>query len=191
VTMLSPKHDHADFPGGPNYGAKVEIFECAVIGWQLGIADHVINGCEDTQAIAHSGFAALSIIASYPEMYWQYTRNEDSRGISNRAWREAFVEMFGLDESESVRSAVDLVYRQLRCGLFHDGRTRANVLLSAGFERPIAIEDDVVLVNPHSLMPAILEHFREYIARLRQEGPESDLGTNFEARFDADYAGVW
>jgi hypothetical protein len=192
MTMLSPECHRDAFPGGPDYEGKLRIFESAVRGWQLGIAEQLINGNNGNPLIPDSGFATLAIVASYPEMYWQYRRNESSDGRSGQAWREGIIEILQLVNSEGNRAAMDRVYRLARCGLFHDGRTRLDVLLSGEFAHAISVDEQgVVRVNPHRLTRALLDHFETYVAALRQEGEASEIGGNFSRRFDEDYRGVW
>ena len=125
-------------------------------------------------------------------MYWQYRRNQSSNGRSCQAWREGVIEIFHLADNDRTRAAVDSIYRLVRCGLFHDGRTRLNVLLSGEFPHAISVDDQgVVRVNPHRLVPALLEHLESYVAALGREGPTSEIGSNFANRFDEDYHGVW
>lgn len=79
---------------------KIDIFYQQALGWQLHIADLVVNGGlpldggTTVQAIKHSGFAVLQICLSYFETIGKYQAPKGSTrkttSISKRASRPSF-----------------------------------------------------------------------------------------------------
>ncbi len=88
---VAPGISTANLSNPPTFEEKVRVFERSVLGWQLEIAEALING---SKAIAGSGYAVLSIVASYPEMIWQFVNGRESKGRSPAAFREGMALIF-------------------------------------------------------------------------------------------------
>ena len=105
-------------PEGPtldinDIGTKILIYEDRVNGWFLDIARQL-------NAIADTGFVILSIAISYIEGNQQYREGCSSKNQSGQFFTRGMLRIFdGLDESISSE-----IYKQVRCGLFHDGMTQ-------------------------------------------------------------------
>jgi len=67
VFAISPKYTTLDFPNGMTIENKIDIFADRINGWQIGIAQKIIQ-----HQIQHSGFALLHIVFSYFEMIGKY-----------------------------------------------------------------------------------------------------------------------
>ncbi len=148
---VAPGISTADLSNPPTFEDKVHVFERSVLGWQLEIADALING---SKAIAGSGYAVLSIVASYPEMIWQFVNGRESKGRSPVAFREGMALIFpSVDVADAGwRDALDLIYEQVRCGLYHDGKARRRVVLSHDFAAPIEVSGSPphIRINPNA-----------------------------------------
>jgi hypothetical protein len=186
--FVAPGISIADLSDPPTFKEKTWVFERSVLGWQLEIADALING---SKAVAGSGYAVLSIVASYPEMIWQFVNGRESKGCSPVAFREGMALIFpNVDLAETRwRDALDLIYDQVRCGLYHDGKARRHVILSHEFAAPIQLSGSPphIRINPHQLPGAFIFHFQQYISRLRALGEHSQLGQNFVTFFDTHW----
>jgi hypothetical protein len=185
----APDLDSRDYPRPWSFETKVLVFERSVLGWQLGIANRLINGCkcEGRPAVPHSGYATLAIVMSYPEMVWQFAKGESSQNNSKTAFREGLAMVFdslNADDAETIQ-LLDLVYDELRCGLYHDGRARKKVQTSHKFPALAVSEDKrAIYVNPHKLVPGFLKHFIGFVDGLRQTGADAEVGRKFERFFD-------
>ncbi|NBD36397.1 MAG: hypothetical protein GVY30_10440 [Chloroflexi bacterium] len=167
---------------------KLAVYEDQIRGWfhdQARILQRVS---------ANAGFVILLVVVSYIEHYAIYSKGKDSKGQSKVFFREAFkdifeVELSGMIDHEAgpkiINDAVDELYHQVRCGLFHTGITRGKVFLSkndiAVCMRVDANTKEVVSIglNPSKMMDRIEDHFSDYVIRLRDPSQE-ELRKNFE-----------
>ena len=188
---VAPGIERSELSDPLTYDHKLLVFERSVLGWQLEIADALINGHGAAQPIAGSGYAALSILASYHEMIWQATHGEKSKGKSKEAFRHGMGYIFPTVQPEqaSWREALDLIYDEVRCGLYHDGKARREVVLSGDFRNPIEVHHDSpkIWINPHLLPGEFTRHFRQFLIRLRTSGADSEHGQQFTRFFDESW----
>ena len=78
-------------------------------------------------------------------------------------------------------SPLKVFYKQVRCGLFHDGITGKNVLISGSYPEAVIVDNDKICINPHEFLDKVKEDFSNYIADLKNKRkPEID---NFEKMF--------
>jgi hypothetical protein len=169
-----------DLPGfAPTLDVKIGLFERQVRGWQLNIAQELIDKIE------HSAFGVLAIVMSYPEKIWQLV---NGRSSENRESRLAFREGMGYVRKSSPLeipddpAQLDFLYEHVRCGLYHDGGTTSRVRLSEGFPHAFAFVGEQIHINPHRLPRVFIGHLESYAADLRDPRNEG-LRTNFEKMF--------
>jgi hypothetical protein len=189
VWFIAPGIKTSDVSNPPTFEEKLHIFERSVLGWQLEIAEIVINGSGDRASIPGSGYAVLSIIASYPEMIWQFAKGMESRNRSREAFREGLAMVFDsidLSNSQWV-DALNLIYDEVRCGLYHDGKARRRVVLSGDYRFTIQLDGSLIKVNPHLLPQAFIMHFNRFIEDIRASGEAGLKGMNFVAFFDTHW----
>jgi hypothetical protein len=178
---ISPNFQDTDFPGNPSLEQKIDIFEDRVKGWQISIAQQ----CADN--IDHSGFAVLSIVFSYFEMiakiYDGYLGNYRSKEYFKRGFELVFP-LVNTQNSQLKDKFLEKLYADVRCGLYHAGKTGYKIELSGDFTMPIAfvISSEKIQINPHLLVPVIQSHFESYILQLREK-TNLQLLQNFEKRF--------
>jgi len=67
IFAISPKHTTEDFKNGLNLDDKIDVSIARVEGWQLGVANEMIQ-----KKIPHRKFAILMIVISYFEMIAKY-----------------------------------------------------------------------------------------------------------------------
>jgi hypothetical protein len=179
---ISPNFRDTDFPSGMSLDQKIDVFTDRVTGWQLDIAKQ----CADN--IPHSGFAVLHIVFSYFEMIAKFQDGFTGYGRSEEYFNKGFNNVFTnlSDPSPEVRERLlKKLYKDVRCGLYHSGRTGPNIELSGDFNYSVAFTSppDKVRINPHRLVPDIKQHFQSYVKQLHDHKNE-DLRKKFEARFD-------
>jgi len=177
---------------------KVDLFYEQALGWQLHIADLVANGGtafgeEGNRAgkavcsIRHSGFAVLQICLSYFETIGYYTGEESgSKAAFRRGVTEVFPDLATADP-DAAQSFVDSLYRDARCGLYHNVRTAR---VGLGWPpAPAAVAYDQqnrrVVINPERL-PSVLKAHLERFRNALLDGKDQELRTAFEKRFDRD-----
>jgi hypothetical protein len=81
-------------------------------------------------------------------------------------------------------------YRQLRCGLLHQGLTRGKVGITKGATAALAVSLDAsnalqqAVIDPWLFLAHVEAHFSAYVGRLRDPS-EKDLRAAFEKWFDS------
>jgi hypothetical protein len=179
AVIIAPNFTLADINSPPTLENKIEVFQRRVIGWQIDIADQLLQKIED------SGFAALAVLGSYPEMMWQYRNGQLSKGKSRQAFCEEMTRIYPLFDLKypQNKDALDRIYDEVRCGMYHSGITKKRVALSGSFNSAIEIAlDGSVKVNPHLWPEDFRQYLYNYIAQLRDTRNE-DLRQKFETRF--------
>ena len=91
---------------------------------------------------------------------------------------------------EIVDKAIDEIYDQVRCGLFHMGMICGHVRFSAECHHSFRIDLDSqaeskvqIQVNPHRVLDELEAHLSTYLSRLRK-GNDGKLRSNFEKGWD-------
>jgi hypothetical protein len=190
------KHRDSDLTWPLAFEVKVELFYEQALGWQLHIADLVANGgtafgeegnrdgCA-VSSIRHSGFAVLQICLSYFETIGYYTGKEAG---SKAAFRKGVAEVFaGLAAADAglAEAFADALYRDARCGLYHNVRTAQVGLGWPPGSAAVAYVDGRVVVNPERLPMVLKAHLERFRDALLDES-NRPLRQVFEARFDRD-----
>jgi hypothetical protein len=207
---ISPSFQDVDYPFPHSLATKIILFEDRTLGWKLDIADQIINGkkrddgTEEKPPIRNSGFAALDIVFSYFEMIAKYedgfvdTEKLRSRYYFKCGVYSVFPEFNQIPMPATslspvgnvvslVDSVLDLMYEGIRCGLYHSGITNGRIMLTAGSQAPFDfdLQQQMLIVNPHLLVPRLKLHLAEYVRKLRDVN-NKELRAKFEARYDVD-----
>jgi hypothetical protein len=103
-----------------NTELRIAVYEDQVRGWFLDQA-RILEKSSD-----HGAFVLLLIILSYVEGHAIFYKGKDSRGKSSLFFRDAFKAIFALrnEKIEILDKAINELYQQVRCGLFHTGMIR-------------------------------------------------------------------
>lgn len=183
---ISPSFTTDDFPNDPlTIEEKLKVFRDRVCGWQLDIARETIEQNGD------SGFAVLHIVTSYFEMIAMYINGPGRMGSSKyfKAGVNAVFPELRTEKKRHVRWFLRSLYKNLRCGLYHQGMTRAGVILTGDLDQPYRFEDlgsgaSRIIINPKLLVDRLHDHFNSYIETV--EDPANATGrANFQAMFDS------
>lgn len=196
----SPHITSDELPNGPQtLDDKIRVFEDRVLGWQLDVA-------EQTLMISHSGFATLSIVASYFELIGKCiegpgrtkivtnskgkkeTRNWGSGDYAKAGIKDVYPEL-QKENPTLVEELLRVLYGDLRCGLYHQGVTGAGVVVSGSGEGTMELMESArgdlgVRIHPEFLVQDLKTHFQEYVARLRNTA-NTEARESFKAAFDA------
>ncbi len=181
VFAISPKYNTLDFPNGMTLENKIEVFADRINGWQIGIAKKIIQ-----HEIQHSGFALLHIVFSYFEMIRKYLSGYVGDGGSRSNFKigvKATFPEIGLEEVKFLNA----LFESVRCGLYHLGMTKINVMLRCDIPGSIGFnsERNILVICPDYLVEDLDIRFHKYVADLRN--PKNiELRKNFESRFDKD-----
>ena len=133
---ISPSHYSDDFSEGFSIDDKIAIFIARVEGWQLGIAQALIN-----KQVPDRGFALLHIVVSLFEMIGKYRDGYVDRWKSKHYFKEGARYVFQKDLAEEDEKFLDNLYTNVRSGLYHIGMTSPQVVLrddipgSIGFQQ--------------------------------------------------------
>jgi hypothetical protein len=192
---VSPRFTNNDLANA-TFERKVEVYGDQVTGW---LFDHAGALAVDTYPQRqHAGMAILTLVSAYFEGLACFLEGGSSDGRSKEFFRYGFLDVFpdlqtnvatlGVrDLAEAMRIVLDAIYRELRCGLYHEAALR--VALSdrgAPIELELApgtAEVGTILVNPFAFLGAVRAHFNRYLARLGDPA-ERDLRAAFEREFD-------
>jgi len=194
MAQISYRQASSDFPDNPTVDEKIDLFRDQTLGWQLAPADACINGVRrlglldgGPEGIRHSGYAVLAIVFSYFEMIGKLRAGFAKAGKSEYYFREGLLNVFPDLEAagpEVQEDIVKILYRSGRCGLYHVGKVGGGMPISGGW--PCALQYDYryrkVCINPHRLVPKLVDHLDLYVRELKDPGKEQLRG-NFERAY--------
>lgn len=171
----------SDFPTGPlSDGDRVRLLDERVRGWIIEVARNL------EKADQHAGYGLLNIILPYFEMIAQCEQGTTSEGKSGSFFKAGLKAVLKAEcPPDAVLSAF---YAAVRCGCFHDGLAREDVVLNGKFRKAVEVDRGIFLVNPHRLLDAVEAHFLGYVARLRRPEHASEVAklAAFQAESLAD-----
>ena len=173
---------------------KIDIFYQQILGWQLHVADLIVNGGEPlgsgarVECIDHSGFAVLQICLSYLETIGKYrelVKGEKQYGAIFRAGaQDVFPNL-----KKAPKKMVDALYYGARCGLYHNSRTARGVGLGQPPDGSAIAYDPVqqtLVLSPERLPKALKSHLEGYRAELL-DSDNVHQRQCFERQFDKDF----
>lgn len=189
------KHEHTKLVAESQIAEKIEVFQHRVWGWQLHIADLVINGgkshdgTKNFEEIPHAGFATLHILLSYFEMIARYETGNIGKDQSREVFIEGVQSVFPQVKEfpyAPTRKFLNLLYGDVRCGLYHMSVPGSGVAIGkTGVAIQYANNPPQILIDPHELARALKNHFEHYTNTLKDPN-QTDLRKAFERRFDCD-----
>lgn len=190
--QISWKHDDTYLAGQPTLDRKIDVFEARMWGWQLHVADLIVNGGQDhagkgrIEPLPHAAFAALQVALVYFEAIAKYETGytgKESRKYFIDGLLSVFPEVATLPDTERF---LNRLYEGARCGLYHMSMTASGIALERtgqAFSFSFSEVPPTIVIDPHVLIPALKIHFDQYIARLRDPA-ESSLRRNFAKCFE-------
>jgi len=178
---------------------KIDVFYQQILGWQLHIADLIANGGEPLEGgarlepIQHSGFAVLQICLSYFETIGKYQAPASgNRKRDNEYFKAGAQAVFPSIQSApaTVREKLlDVLWKDARCGLYHNSRTRRGVGLSqlpTGDAMAYDPGTQILSICPERLPRALKDHLERYRADLL-DLVNTNARRCFERQFDKDF----
>ena len=186
-----------------NLDQKIDIFECRVDVWQLGVAVAVLQQIEANQPPAiwsHSAYGMLAISFTYFEMIGKTVNpNSRARGTASADFNHGFCDVY-LSHKPADNNLADAnvpfvvaVRDRVRNGVYHLAYTKNGLLIhndqsiTDDFTSVTNGNDTNYYVKPHSMVRTVLDHFPGFTARLR-DSANTNLRAKFEAFFDDFHA---
>ncbi len=138
---------------------KIKIYERQVKGWFLEPALKMVR-----YKPKHKGFLVLMTCLSYIEGVEQYRDGAESTGGSKATFRRGVKRLYPHFNDDNQ---IDNLYSQGRCGLFHDGMVRGQIIIDSSFPDSIKFEtNNDIKINPKKLLNDIVSDFSDYINSL-------------------------
>lgn len=184
--QVTPKHELSEFKLPLSLEQKIDIFFERTDGWQLGIADKIINGVIDQNGKriepSESAYTVLNIVFGFFETIAKYEDGYVSIHESRRYFKEGLKSIF--PEIDLHPKLLEMLYSDVRCGLYHSGCTNPRVFVMGDIKAAIAFtKQGRLLINPRILVLKLREHLKFYVEELRNAN-NTKLRENFEKRFD-------
>lgn len=147
---------------------KIKIYERQVMDWFLKPAQNMVR--YKTQ---NKGFIVLMICLSYIEGVEEYRTGQSSRNRSNEFFRNGLHRMY---PRKFTDNDLDRFYREARCGLFHNGMVRGQIIINSSFEESLSFpERGTIKVSPSKFLGDIITDFESYIRTLKENEAARDL----------------
>ncbi|MBJ9989429.1 hypothetical protein [Paenibacillus sp. S28] len=153
---------------------KIEIYSRQVNEWFLGRASRLLQG-------KNNGFIVLMICISYIEGVQQYINGRDSRNQSRQVFIQGLNRIFSLNLSDND---LNEFYKEVRCGLFHNGMSGTKVIISSHFDSPIQfIDSNTIKINQELFLKIIRQDFKNYMLDLKDEN-NYEMREKFDRMFN-------
>lgn len=158
---------------------KIKIFERMTTGWFLDVAEELQRSCRQKHIW---NFAGLMIAVSYVEATQRYIEGKECKKLkSGLLFSKGISRISGQRLSEDQ---LTLIYKHLRCGLFHEGMTKQGILLSNQYPEIFDFSDpDILRVNVDSFITKVKEDFSNYLTLLKN-GENEEARKRFDEVFD-------
>jgi len=185
VVWISPQHTTADLVNA-TIDRKIEIFETQMNGWLLDHASFLAASPHPNGQ--HAGISILALCLVYVESIACFIAGETSDRHSGRFFAEGLRQIFP-DYIPMIDAHADTFYREVRCGLIHQGMTRSRIGIIGGQEPAmvyhVSPQGDLglLMINPWVFLSRCREHFRQYISNLRNAQNRTPRA-RFERWFD-------
>ena len=151
---------------------KIVVYKAQVNGWFLEPAERLLK------SRCNTGFIVLMICLSYIEGVEQYRRGMSSNRNSRSFFISGLKRICPYLNHEDYN--LELLYKEARCGLFHNGMVEKRIIINNSFSPSIKFEEDDIKISPSKLLRDIKNDFNAYLDELTTN-PE--LRGNFARMF--------
>jgi hypothetical protein len=110
----------------------------------------------------------------------QYRRGRKTPKGHSRDWFRASAERVFPGVSTE---AINRLWSEARCGLFHSGFTDGHIYLTHEAGQAMEFDESDVLINPRLFVEAAARDFSKYVDDLRAD-PGGELAVNFQRLWD-------
>lgn len=153
---------------------KIKIFEKQVKGWFLEVSNMLVVDPHK------NGFVILMICLSYFEGIEQMYQGKRTPKYKAGTYFQNAVERVFPQLTNGVIK--DILWKAGRNSLFHNGMTGGKIILDSDRENTFTYDGNWLIINPTSIARGVLEHFKSYIADLKNE-ENVDMRRNFDRMF--------
>jgi hypothetical protein len=155
----------------------IDVYEDRTTGWFL---DHAWTLSQFT----NTNFVVFYLALGYFEGWAQYRWGVDSDGRSQEFFRRALADVFRM-EGPAGDAVAEVFYKQARCGVLHDAHLHRDIIFDRALPYPMLAHihketgrAGYILINPRRFVAALGQHFRKYVAALRDPA-NVELRENF------------
>ena len=185
--QVTPKRKMSELKLPLSLEQKIDIFFERTDGWQLGIADKIINGVIIDKSgkfigSSESAYAVLNIVFSFFETIAKYQDGYVGKE-SKRYFKKGVISVFP-EICNHPAEFLDMLYGYARCGLYHGGFPNTRVFVRTDIPKPLGFTKKLVYINPQRLILDLRDYLKSYVEKLR-DARNTEARKNFEKRFDS------
>lgn len=144
-----------------NVNHKILIYERQVKGWFINQAENLIKYKSQDK-----GFIVLMICLSYIEGVEEYKTGQNSQNRSREFFINSINKIF---PNKFQNSEISELYREARCGLFHNGMVRGQIVINNSFNEAIKFSDNRIKISPSKFLNEIKIDFENFISELKTD----------------------
>ena len=144
-----------------NVNHKILIYERQVKGWFINQAENLIKYKSQDK-----GFIVLMICLSYIEGVEEYKTVQNSQNRSREFFINSINKIF---PNKFQNSEISELYREARCGLFHNGMVRGQIVINNSFNEAIKFSDNRIKISPSKFLNEIKIDFENFINELKTD----------------------
>ncbi|WP_143394049.1 hypothetical protein [Fimbriiglobus ruber] len=136
---------------------------------QLGIAEVMVKEFRNeasTNPFKESGYAILSVVMAYFEMFEQFDRGQSSHGQSREFFRCGFRKVYS--STSLTDEQINTIYSWVRCGMYHTSLTAGFSPLSRNYPVGFDVEGGEIRINPGKVVQDLFTHFDAWVAVLKK-----------------------
>lgn len=153
---------------------KILIYERQVEEWFL---NRSVGLCRRKS----NNFVVVMIATSYIEGVEQYRKGRLSNGQSKQYFADGMRRIFQIQNISDYQ--LNMLYKHLRCGLFHNGMSGDAVVLNRTLKSAVNFSNPGTIdINPRLFLVAVVQDFEQYINDLSNEN-NIELRNNFDRMF--------
>ena len=144
-----------------NVNHKILIYERQVKGWFINQAENLLKYKSQDK-----GFIVLMICLSYIEGVEEYKTGQNSQNRSRDFFINSINKIF---PNKFQNSEISELYREARCGLFHNGMVRGQIVINNSFNEAIKFSDNRIKISPSKFLNEIKIDFENFLNELKTD----------------------
>ncbi len=138
---------------------KIIIYERQNKGWFLEPTLNMVLYKPE-----HKGFLVLMSCLSYIEATQQYIEGRTSIDGSRLTFIRGINRIY---PGKYSNDNIGRLYQQARCGIFHNGMTRGQIIISTDFADSITFTEEDIKINPKKFIKDLIYDFNNFIHILK------------------------
>ena len=154
----------------------IAAYEDYVDTWFFRRVVRLVDSAKSREERLETGYAVLHLVVGFFEPYERFRSGK--RPKSRKAFKRGFQRIFSQATPAPPRGALEAVadrmYKDVRCGLFHQLHTGADILLMEAEDRgPIFVHSsasgdiDIIWINPWMFFERVWAAFKDYVDILK------------------------